>query len=98
MPSAIIPSGILVNIIMPSVIMMCVIMMCVIMLIVVPSGLYYKHVTIVNDESRVISNWSLKLIDDAWVVNYDHNMFIIQATGYSLLAYPQAAAWNAELF
>ncbi len=93
MPSAIIPSGILVNIIMPSVIMM-----CVIMLIMVPSGLYYKHVTIVNDESRVISNRSLKLIDDAWVVNYDHNMFIIQATGYSLLAYPQAAAWNAELF
>ncbi len=42
-------------------------------------GLYYKLVTIVNYESSVISKWSFKLIDDASVVIYDCNMFIIQA-------------------
>ncbi len=45
------------------------------------SGLCYKHVTILNDDSNVIIKWSLKLIDDATrVVIYDRNMFIIQAT------------------
>jgi hypothetical protein len=44
------------------------------------SGLYYKHVTIVNDDSRVISNWSIKLIDDLSVITYDRQRFIIQAT------------------
>ncbi len=42
-------------------------------------GLYYKHVTIVNDDSSVISKWSFKLIDDPRVIINDHNMFIIQA-------------------
>jgi hypothetical protein len=36
-------------------------------------GLYYKHVTIVNDDST--------LIGEARVVIYDGNMFKIQATG-----------------
>ncbi len=45
-------------------------------------GLYYKHVTIVNDDSSVIiSKWSFKLIDNPRVVIYDRNRFIIQATG-----------------
>jgi hypothetical protein len=48
------------------------------------SGLYYKHMTIVNDNSSVISKWSSKLIDDARGVIYDHHMFIIQATGRML--------------
>ncbi len=47
------------------------------------SGLYYKHITIVNVDSSVISNWCSKLIDDARVVIYDHNMFIIQATHFA---------------
>ncbi len=42
-------------------------------------GLYYKHVTIVNDDSSVISKWSFKLIDDTRLIIYDHNMFLIQA-------------------
>jgi hypothetical protein len=33
----------------------------------VTSGLYYKHIMIVNDDSIVVI--------------YNHNMFIIQATG-----------------
>jgi len=41
--------------------------------------LYYKHMTIVNDDSSVISKWSSKLIDNARGVIYDHRVFIIQA-------------------
>ena len=44
-------------------------------------GLYYKPVTIVNDESSIVSKWSIKLIDDPSVIIYDHHRFIIQATG-----------------
>jgi hypothetical protein len=43
-------------------------------------GLYYKHITIVNDDSSVISYWHSPLIGNARVVIYDHTMFIIQAT------------------
>ncbi len=41
-------------------------------------GLYYKHVTIVNDS---VIKWSFKLIDAARGVIYDRHVFIIQATG-----------------
>jgi len=44
------------------------------------SVLYYKHVTIVNDDSSVGSKWSFKLIDDPSIVIYDCHRFIIQAT------------------
>jgi len=44
------------------------------------SGLYCKHLTIVNDNSSVISKWSFKLIDDPRVFIYDRHRFIIQAT------------------
>jgi len=43
-------------------------------------GLYYKHVTIVNDDSSVISEQSFQLIDDARGVIYNCRTFIIQAT------------------
>ncbi len=43
-------------------------------------GLYYKHMTIVNDDSSIISEQSFQLIDDARGVIYDRRMFIIQAT------------------
>jgi len=48
-------------------------------------GLYYKHMTIVNDDSSIVSEQSLKLIDDAKGIIYDHRMFIIQATGLFLI-------------
>ncbi len=41
------------------------------------SGLYYKHIIIVNDDSSVIIKWSSKLIDAARGVIYDHHMFIV---------------------
>jgi hypothetical protein len=42
------------------------------------SGLYYKHITIINDDSSDISKWFESLIDDARVIIYDRNMFIVQ--------------------
>ncbi len=39
----------------------------------------YKHITIVNDDFCVVSKWLEWLIDDARVIIYDHNMFIMQA-------------------
>jgi hypothetical protein len=44
------------------------------------SGLYYKLVTIVNDDSRVVNKLEASLIDDARVVIYDRHMLIVQAT------------------
>jgi hypothetical protein len=45
------------------------------------NGLYYKHMTIVNDDSSIISEQSFQLIDDPRGIIYDCHMFIIQATG-----------------
>jgi hypothetical protein len=36
--------------------------------------------TIVNDDSRVINKLEASLTDDARVIIYDHQMFIVQAT------------------
>ncbi len=41
--------------------------------------LCFNYMTIVNDDSSIISKWSSKLIDDARVIIYDRNMFIVQA-------------------
>ncbi len=47
------------------------------------SGLYYKHIMIVNDNSIVINKFVASLTDTAWVIIYDHHMFIVQATDSS---------------
>jgi len=44
------------------------------------SGMYYKHINIVNDDSSFVSKWSLKLTDDPRIVIYDRHKFIMQAT------------------
>ncbi len=44
------------------------------------SGLYYKPMTIVNDDSRVVNKLEATLIDNARVAIYDRHMFIVQAT------------------
>ncbi len=49
------------------------------------TGLYYKHMTIINYDSSIIIKRSSKLIDPARGVIYDHHMFIIQATGHLFL-------------
>jgi hypothetical protein len=45
-------------------------------------GLYYKPMTIVNDDARVVNKLEASLADDARVVNYDRHVFIVQATGF----------------
>ena len=45
------------------------------------SGLYYKPMMIVNDDSRVVNKLEASLTDNARVIIYDHHMFIVQATG-----------------
>jgi hypothetical protein len=47
----------------------------------ITSGLYYKTITIVNDDSRFINKLETSLNDDARVVIYDRHMFIVQAIG-----------------
>ncbi len=47
--------------------------------------LYYKNMTIVNDDLSIISKWSSKLIDNARVIIYDLNMFIILVIGVLIL-------------
>ncbi len=44
------------------------------------SGLYYKPMTIVNGDSRVINKLEASLTDDARVVIYNRHMFLVQAT------------------
>ena len=43
-------------------------------------GLYYKPMTIINDDSRVVNKLEASLTDDARVIIYDCQMFIVQAT------------------
>ncbi len=47
-------------------------------------GLYYKPITIINYDSRVINKLETSLTDNGRVIIYDHHMFIVQATGFLL--------------
>jgi hypothetical protein len=47
------------------------------------SGLYYKHLMIVNYDSSIINKFGASLTDDAAVVIYECHKFIVQATGIS---------------
>ncbi len=47
-------------------------------------SLYYKPITIVNDDSSIINKLEASLTDDARVIIYDHHMFIVQATVVNL--------------
>jgi hypothetical protein len=48
--------------------------------VVQSSGLYYKHIMIVNYNSSVVNKLGASLPIDARVVIYDWHMFIVQAT------------------
>ncbi len=43
-------------------------------------GLYYKPMTIGNDESRVVYELKTSLTDNARIVIYNCHVFIVQAT------------------
>ncbi len=45
------------------------------------SGLYYKPMTIVNDDSRVVNKLEASLTDNARVLIYDRHIFMVEATG-----------------
>jgi hypothetical protein len=47
-------------------------------------GLYYKPITIANDDSGVVNKLETSLTENARVIIYDRNMFIVQATGKEL--------------
>ena len=47
--------------------------------------LYYKLITIVNDNSSIVNKLETLLFDDARAVIYDRHMFIVQATGPSVM-------------
>jgi hypothetical protein len=44
------------------------------------SGLYYKHMMIVNDASSVVNKIEALLTDNARVIIYDHHVFIAHST------------------
>jgi hypothetical protein len=46
--------------------------------------LYYKPITIVNDDCRIVNMLETSLTDDARVIIYDRRMFIVQATDFIL--------------
>ncbi len=48
-------------------------------------GLYYKSMTIINDDSRVVNKLKASLTDKARVVVYDRHMFKVQAIGYQVV-------------
>jgi hypothetical protein len=51
------------------------------------SGLYYKPMMIVDDNSRIITKLETSLTDDARVIIYDRHMFIVQVTGLTNLCH-----------
>jgi len=51
-------------------------------------GLYYKQMMIVNNNPSIISQWISKFIDDARVVIYNRNMFIILTTEANVIKMP----------
>jgi hypothetical protein len=48
------------------------------------SGLYYKHMTIVNYASSIINKLEALLTEDTRVIIYDHHVFIVQPTGVKI--------------
>ncbi len=70
------------------------------------SGLYYKHIRIVNYASRVVNKLEALLTDDARVVIYNRHVFIVQVTGsstfsqktFGLQPFVRHNTWLAELW
>ncbi len=58
--------------------------------------LYYKPITVVNDDWSIVNIWLESLTDDTTVVIYDRNMFIIQATAEIVLSI--FSFWNNSIF
>ncbi len=48
------------------------------------SGLNYKPITIINNDSSVVNKFGASLTNEARVFIYNRHMFIVQTTGVSL--------------
>ncbi len=48
------------------------------------NGLYYKLMTIKNDDSRVVNKLEASLTDNAGVIIYNCHVFLVQATRFQL--------------
>ncbi len=59
------------------------------------AGKYYKHSMIVNDDSNIINKFKASLTDDARVIIYNCDMFIVQATGWKGLPETNTLAYFA---
>ncbi len=53
--------------------------------------------TIVNDDSQLVTKLETSLTDDARVVIYDRHMFIVQATGSVILASGKASSQSRNI-
>ncbi len=62
------------------------------------SGLYYKPIMIVNDNSSVINLLETSLIDDAIVIIYDRYKFIVQAKKAKILNFSFVTADDFACF
>ncbi len=51
------------------------------------SGLYYKHITVVNYDSSIVNKCVASLSDDARVIIYDRHVFVVQATAVQLTVF-----------
>ncbi len=49
--------------------------------------MYYKPITIINDDYSIINLLETSLIDDARVIIYDLYMFIVQATVVNIIIF-----------
>ncbi len=48
-------------------------------------GLYYKHVMIVNEDSRIVNKFGASPTGNTRVVIYNGHVFIVQATGLTFV-------------
>ncbi len=60
-------------------------------------GLYYKPMTIINDDSRVINKLEASLTDNTRVVIYDRHMFIVQASATASWPISCSVCYNQTL-
>jgi hypothetical protein len=44
-------------------------------------GLYYKHITIVNDNTSIVNKFEASLTDDTRLIIYNRHKFIVKPTG-----------------
>ena len=57
------------------------------------SGLYYKPMTILYDNARIVNKLDASLTDNARVIIYDRHMFIVQANGDITLPPSLSTEW-----